>query len=99
MVGGRHLINADGWTTAEYREAFLLNVTASTAGRVTTERKRETMREQIARGDRAYALPKGQRPTPAAWRSLAAARPELVDEWHPRRNRKLEASRSCILTC
>lgn len=87
MVGGSHLINAHGWTTAEYREAFLLNVTASTVGPVTSERKRKTMREQIARGGRDYPLPKGPRPTPAAWRSLAAARPELVDEWHPSRNR------------
>jgi rubrerythrin len=91
MVGGSHLLNAHGWTTAEYRDAFLLNVTASTVGPVTSERKRKTMRAQIASGSRGYPLPKGPRPTPAAWRSFAAARPELVNEWHPRRNRQLEA--------
>lgn len=50
--------------------------TASTAGPVTSARKRETMREQIAAVPR-LSLPKGPRPTPAADRSLAAARPEL----------------------
>lgn len=96
MVGGSHLLNAHGWTTAEYREAFRLNVTASTAGGATRERKRkrkrETMLEQIADGIRAYPLPKGGRPTPAAWRSLAAVYPELREEWHLTRNRKLEAA-------
>jgi rubrerythrin len=71
--------------------AFLLNVTASTVGPVTSERKREAMREQIASGARSYPLPTGRWPTPPAWRSLAAVRPELVAEWHPMRNRKLEA--------
>ncbi len=91
MVGGSHLSNAHGWTTAEYRDAFLLNVTASTAGPATRERKRETMLEQIASGVRSYPGGKRRRPTPAAWRSLAAVRPELLAEWHPTRNRKLEA--------
>jgi len=91
MVGGSHLRNAHGWTTAEYRDAFLLNATTSTVGPVTSERKRETMREQIASGARSYPVGNGARPTPPAWRSLAAVRPELLAEWHPRRNRKLES--------
>jgi hypothetical protein len=49
-VGGSHLLAAHGWTTAEYREAFRLNSTASTVGPVTSERMRETMLEQIGRG-------------------------------------------------
>jgi hypothetical protein len=92
-VGGSHLLAAHGWTTAEYREAFRLNVTASTVGPVTRERMRETMFEQIDRGERRYPLatPSGP-PTPAAWRSLGALRPELLEEWHPTRNRELERS-------
>jgi hypothetical protein len=55
-VGGSHLLAAHGWTTAEYREAFRLNVTTSTVGPVTRERMRETMLEQIDRGERQYPL-------------------------------------------
>lgn len=32
MVGGSHLMAAHGWTTAEYRDAFGLNITTSTVG-------------------------------------------------------------------
>jgi predicted nucleic acid-binding Zn-ribbon protein len=49
------------------------------------------MLEQIATGARNYPLPEAGRPTPAPWRSLAAVHPELIAEWHPSRNRKLEA--------
>ncbi len=92
MVGGSHLLSAHGWTTAEYRDAFLLNLTTSTVGPATSELKRDTMLEQIATGARDYPLPEAGRPTPAAWRSLAAVHPELIAEWHPSRNRKLEAA-------
>ena len=78
MVGGSHLRNAHGWTTAEYRDAFLLNVTASTVGPVTSELKRNAMREQIASGARSYPVGEGGLPRPPAWRSLAAVRPKLV---------------------
>jgi hypothetical protein len=91
MVGGNHLLAAHGWTTAEYREAFLLNLTASTIGPATRELKRDSMLEQIAIGVRGFPLPKGGRPTLATWRSLAAVHPRLIAEWHPRRNRTLEA--------
>lgn len=57
MVGGSHLLAAHGWTTAEYRDAFLLNLTASTVGPATSELKRDTMLEQIATGARNYPLP------------------------------------------
>ncbi len=92
MVGGSHLLSAHGWTTAEYRDAFLLNLTTSTVGPATRELKRDTMLEQIATGARNYPLPGGGHPTPAAWRSLAALRPELIAEWHPSRNRQLEVA-------
>jgi hypothetical protein len=73
MVGGSHLLNAHGWTTAEHREAFLLNATASTVGPATSKRKREVMREQIAAAAREYPLPKGGRPTTVAPPSPAGA--------------------------
>jgi rubrerythrin len=92
MLGGSHLLSAHGWTTAEYRDAFQLNLTASTVGPATGELKRDSMLEQIASGVRGFPLPNGGRPTPAAWRSLAAVHPQLVGEWHPTRNRKLEAA-------
>jgi hypothetical protein len=57
MVGGSHLLSAHGWTTAEYRDAFLLNLTTSTVGPATRELKRDTMLEQIATGARNYPLP------------------------------------------
>ncbi len=41
MVGGSHLLSAHGWTTAEYRDAFLMNLTTSTVGRATSERAAE----------------------------------------------------------
>ena len=91
MVGGNHLLAAHGWTTAEYREAFLLNLTASTIGPATRELKRDSMLEQIETGVRGFPLPKGGRPTPATWRSLASVQPRLIAQWHPSRNRKLEA--------
>jgi hypothetical protein len=85
-VGDSHLLAAHGWTTAEYREAFRLNMTASTVGPATRERMRETMLEQIDRGERHYPLtvPPGP-PTSAAWRSLGALRPDLLEDWHPTR--------------
>jgi hypothetical protein len=91
MVGGSHLLAAHGWTTAEYREAFRLNLTASTVGLETRKRKRETMLEQIDRGERQYPLsvPAGP-PTPPRWRSLEVVRPDLLTEWHPARNGSLE---------
>jgi hypothetical protein len=92
MVGGSHLLTAHGWTTAEYRDAFLLNLTASTVGPATRELKRDSMLEQIATGARNYPLPGGGHPTPATWRSLAAVRPGLIAEWHPSRNRQLEVA-------
>jgi hypothetical protein len=91
-VGGSHLLAAHGWTTAEYREAFRLNGSASTVGPVTRERMRKTMLEQIDQGERHYPLPPAGPPMPARWRSLGALRPDLLEEWHPRRNRQLERS-------
>jgi hypothetical protein len=91
MVGGNHLLAAHGWTTAEYRDAFGLNVTASTVGPSTAERKRESMFEQISRGERSYPVGGGgSLPTAARWRSLAPRRPAAAAEWHPTRNRALE---------
>jgi hypothetical protein len=89
-VGGSHLLTAHGWTTAEYREAFRLNVTASTVGPVTRERMRETMLEQIESGERQYRLPPAGPPTPAGWRSLGALRPEWLADWRPDRNGDLD---------
>jgi hypothetical protein len=91
-VGGSHLLAAHGCTTAEYREAFRLNVTVSNVGPATRGRMREAMLEQIDRGERLYPLPPSGPATPAAWRSLAALRPDLLEEWHPARNRELERS-------
>jgi hypothetical protein len=51
------------------------------------------MLEQIDRGARQYPLTaRSGPPTPAGWRSLAALRPDLLEEWHPTRNRELERS-------
>src|ERR1700733_1032413 len=82
MVGGNHLLSAHGWTTAEYRDAFLLNLTTSTVGPATRELKRGTMLEQIASGTRGYPLPTGGPPTPAIWRPLAAVHPPPGPAWH-----------------
>ena len=90
MVGGNHLLAAHGWTTAEYREAFLLNATASTIGASTHDRKRESMLEQIDRGTRKYPVGGGGPATAIGWRSLAALRPEVAVDWHPTRNRAIE---------
>lgn len=90
MVGGSHLLAAHGWTTAEYRAAFRLNVTASTVGPATADRKRESMFDQIARGERSQPQGGGGRHTTARWRSLAALRPDVAAEWHPTKNGLLE---------
>jgi hypothetical protein len=83
MVGGNHPLAAHHWTSAEYREAFLLNATASTAGPSTRDRKRESMLDQIEPGERKYPVRGGDVRTTIGWRSLAVLSPDVAVEWHP----------------
>jgi hypothetical protein len=96
-VGGAHLTQGHAWTLDQYREAFALLRTTTTAAPATSDRKRSTMLEQFATGRR--VIPdreevkrrRAQRqPTVARWRSLAAARPHLAAELHPTRNGDLD---------
>lgn len=91
MVGGSHLISAHGITVAEYREMFHLHANDSTVAPGTSERKRQTMLDQIASGERGQSV-LGP-PTPSSvqrWRSLAVLHPQLMDEWHPTQNGDLD---------
>jgi hypothetical protein len=90
MVGSNHLFAAHGWTTAEYREAVLLDVTTSTIGPSTRDRKRESMLEQIDRVERKQPVGGSDLQTTVGWRSLAVLRPDVAAGWHPTRNRTLE---------
>jgi transposase-like protein len=92
MVGGSHLITAHGITVAEYREMFHLHGTDSTVAPELSERKRRAMVAQIASGERDQSvLGKAPPATVQRWRSLAALHPQLMAEWHPTRNRELDA--------
>lgn len=87
MVGGSHTMSAHGITAAEYRELFHLRGIVSTAGPGTSQRKRRTMLEQIASGEREQ--PDGSErsaPSSSRWRSLGTRYPGLLREWHPTRN-------------
>jgi rubrerythrin len=90
MVGGSHLLAAHGWATSEYRTAFRLNATASTIGPVTRDRKRDSMLDQIDRGERTYPIDARGLRTAIEWRSLAIRKPDVAADWHPKRNRALE---------
>ena len=91
MVGGNHTISAHDMTVAEYRELFRLNGNVSTVAPETAERKRETMLAQIASGERDQSvLGRPAPPTVPKWRSLMVLHPQLMDEWHPTRNRDLD---------
>ena len=88
MVGGSHLISAHGITVAEYREMFRLHANDSRVAPEKSERKRQTMLDQIASGERDQSV-LGP-PTSSSvqrWRSLAVLHPQLMDEWHPTHNR------------
>jgi rubrerythrin len=96
-VGGAHLRQGHGWSLDEYREAFQLLRTTTTASPATSTLKRKRMFEQIAAGQRvppdheeAKRRRAKQDPTVARWRSLAAMRPDLAAELHPTRNGKLD---------
>ncbi len=94
MVGGSHLIAKHGITVAEYRELFRLHGNMSTVAPETGERKRRTMLDQIASGERDQSvLGVPSPPTVQRWRSLAVLHPELMDEWHPNRNGDLDPER------
>lgn len=91
MVGGSHLISAHGITVAEYREMFRLHANDSTVAPETTERKRQTMLDQIARGERDQSVLGSAPPaTVQRWRSVAVLHPRLMDEWHPSQNRDVD---------
>jgi Probable Zinc-ribbon domain/ROS/MUCR transcriptional regulator protein len=91
MVGGSHTISAHDMTVAEYRGLFRLNGNVSTVAPETAERKRETMLAQIASGERDQSvLGQPSPPTVPSWRSLTVLHPQLMDEWHPTRNRDLD---------
>jgi predicted nucleic acid-binding Zn-ribbon protein len=91
MVGGSHLIAAHGITVAEYRETFDLHGNDSTVAPELSERKRRAMVAQIASGERDQSvLGKSPTATVQRWRSLAALHPELMAEWHTRRNADLD---------
>ena len=55
-VGGSHLIAAHGITTAQYRDMFHLYISTSTVAPETAERKRASMLEQFATGQRERKL-------------------------------------------
>jgi hypothetical protein len=94
MVGGQHLIAAHDLTLEQYREMFCLLGNVTTAAPETSERKRRSMLEQIARGERDQSvLGRPSPPTVGRWRSLAVLRPELMGEWHPTRNGELDPYR------
>jgi hypothetical protein len=68
---------------------FHLRMNVSTAAPATSERKRETMLEQISSGARDQSVlhqPPPRRPTAPRWRSLAVLHAGLMEEWHPLRN-------------
>ena len=97
QVGGIHTRAAHDMTAAEYRELFHLPRVVSTAAPDTSARKRVTMLEQIATGQRVqpYDRDPAERvppapPTVPRWRSLAALRPDLAAELHPTRNDGLD---------
>ena len=96
-VGGAHLWQGHEWSLDEYRETFQLLRTTTTAAPATSERKRNTMLEQFATGqreppDREEAKRRRAKgdPTVARWRSLAAQRLDLTAELHPTRNGDLD---------
>jgi Probable Zinc-ribbon domain/ROS/MUCR transcriptional regulator protein len=91
LVGGQHLIAAHGITLLEYREMFCLFGNVTTAAPDLTERKRRSMLEQIASGERDQSvLGAPSPPTVGRWRSLAVLRPDLLQEWHRTRNGELD---------
>ena len=92
MVGGSHLIAAHEMTVVEYRELFRLFGNMTTAAPRTSERKRQTMLEQIVTGQRDQSvLGEGSSPpTVARWRSVATLHPGLMAEWHEQRNGDLD---------
>jgi Probable Zinc-ribbon domain len=93
LVGGQHLIAAHGITLLEYREMFCLFGNVTTAAPDLTERKRSSMLDQIASGERDQSvLGAPSPPTVGRWRSLAVLRPELARELHPTRNGELDPS-------
>jgi hypothetical protein len=103
-VGGAHLRQGHGWSLDEYREAFQLLRTTTTASPATSTLKRKRMFDQIAAGQRvppdheeAKRRRAKQDPTVARWRSLAAMRPDLAAELHPTRNGKLDPLARCRL--
>lgn len=96
-VGGSHLWQGHEWSLDEYRETFQLLRTTTTAAPATSARKRKTMLEQFATGqreqpDREEAKRRRAKGDPrvARWRSLAAMRPELASELHLTRNGNLD---------
>lgn len=96
-VGGAHLWRGHEWSLDEYRETFQLLRTTTTASPATSARKRKTMFEQFATGqreqpDREEAKRRRAKrdPTVARWRSLGAQRPYLAAELHPTRNGNLD---------
>jgi hypothetical protein len=81
LVGGWHLIAAHEMTIAEYRELFHLFGNITTAAPDTSERKRQTMLEQIRSGQRDQSVLGGSSPaTVARWRSVATFHPGLMAE-------------------
>src|SRR5436305_2770836 len=97
LVGAIDIRVAHEITIEDYREMFQLLGNVSTAAPQTSDRKRETMREQIASGERVepYDRQPTERvvpgpPTVRRWRSLATQRPELAAELHPTRNGELD---------
>jgi hypothetical protein len=98
VVGAIHIRAAHGVTIEEYREMFHLLGSVTTAAPQTSARKRRTMLDQIASGERVqpYDLAAGDqnKPQPGGrvqrWRSLEALRPDLVAQLHPTRNGSLD---------
>jgi ssDNA-binding Zn-finger/Zn-ribbon topoisomerase 1 len=97
IVGAIHIRVAHEITLDEYRELFHLRRNVSTAAPDTSKRKRASMLEQIASGERVqpYEQPPGKRTPPAPptvrrFRSLAVLRPDLVVQLHPTRNGDLD---------
>jgi DNA-directed RNA polymerase subunit RPC12/RpoP len=73
---------------------FRLLGNVTTAAPETSERKRRTMLEQIASGERDQSvLGQPSPPTVRRWRSLAVLRLDLIAEWHPTSNGELDPYR------
>lgn len=91
LVGGRHVIAADGIAVDQYRAMFCLFSNVTTAAPATPELRRRSMLEQIASGQTGQSV-LGTPSLPTFWRwwSLGVVRPDVAREWHLIRGGELD---------